>query len=201
MSATATATKVKERPIIFSGPMVKAILEGRKTQTRRVITPLPERDPFPCQYVYSCKEIKCPFAADRLWVRETWAPHDDSALANEEREYVYYRADDEKKYETDGAWRPSIFMPRWASRINLGVLQIRAERLQEISEADAIAEGLTQWSDPPRVTQIHYGETISDVWETDPRKAYARLWDTINAKRGYSWESNPWVWVIEFKKL
>lgn len=77
---------------------------------------------------------------------------------------------------------------------------MRVERLQAITEEDARAEGLIEWSDPPRVTATHYGLTRADVWETDPRKAFARIWDVINGTKA-PWESNPWVWVIEFKRV
>ena len=95
-------------------------------------------------------------------------------------------------------WRPSIFMPRWASRITLEIKDIRVERLQDISEEDAMAEGLTWWI--AKNGKVHYGEFIADVWETKAARAYARLWDTINAKRG-GWDENPWVWAISFKAV
>src|SRR5688572_2068708 len=102
------------RPILFSGPMIRAILAGVKTQTRRVITN--ERiKTFAPGYADDRERILslCPYGkpGDRLWCRETWAPHDDSVLATKESEFIYYRADDETKYDSDGAWRPSIFMP------------------------------------------------------------------------------------------
>lgn len=203
MSAATVQVEVKERPIIFSGPMVKAILEGRKTQTRRVakvtsdgckpgfITPVAGFVPRSLAEHVSY----CPYGwvDDRLWVRETWAPHDAGVLANEEREHVYYRADDETKYETDGAWRSPIHMPRWASRITIEIINVRVERLQEISEADIRAEGIDE----------AFCEALGETAHRDPDlvEAWAHGWDSINAKRGYSWESNPWVWAITFKKL
>jgi hypothetical protein len=214
MSATATKVDTKERPIILSGAMVRAILEGRKTQTRRVVKLLPvwfnrvhtcsgDIDRVTGQTLrHDCLSDStgefyrfCPYGkpGDRLWVRETWAPHDEAAINNRECEFIYYRADDETKYESDGAWHPSIFMPRWASRITLEVKAIRVERLQKISGFDARSEGYPE--DMPDHTLMH------DGGGRKTRQWFHAQWDTINARRGYSWESNPWVWVIEFKKL
>jgi hypothetical protein len=229
LTATAAQVEVKERPILFSGAMVRAILEGRKTQTRRVmvahecgrrwvfsgnVTDAKDHRHFHSYWVDIKKGIaytgefpvRSPYGGvrSRLWVRETFAPAVNEAGDILKKDPPVYRADN-PVFATGGPddwrWTPSIFMPRWASRITLEITNVRVERLQEISEADAIAEGLTQWTDPPRVSAIHYGESVSDVWETDPRKAYARLWDTINAKRGFAWDENCWVWVVEFKKL
>lgn len=215
-----------EKPILFNSDMVRAILAGEKT--RRVITPHPGQwqgadyvdGVWYAEDAYGDSHpIACPYGkpGDLLWVRETWrvgAWHVDDGMK------VEYRADDrlsgwlwleEEQYErlwqdsTDDAikagleadeegnfywvegqtptrWRPSIFMPRWASRITLRITKVRVQRLQAISEDDAAAEGI------PR----HSGPYILD---------FARLWDSINAKRGYSWNSNPWVWVIEFEKV
>lgn len=240
---------MQERPILFSGEMVKAILAGRKTQTRRVIKDYPWTRPpyyfcglrnglgypasegatwagFTCKGYHSPCYVKCPYGKpnDLLWVREAWCP------ANSENgPVVCYRATYGRRYlvdecnpvdyslypttgndawcawagdlesGTEGKWRSSIFMPRWASRISLRIEDVRVERLQEISESDSIAEGLVSWPSTCR-SATHYGLTIADVWETDPRLTYKRLWNDINAKRGYSWDSNPWVWVIEFRR-
>jgi hypothetical protein len=206
--STTNAVKVSERPILFSGPMVRAILDGRKTQTRRVINPQPIRDPYPCHYVRSgyaleglpnergvkgcsCKEIKFPFAAakpngrDLLWVRETFADSGPS-----DNRHIVYKADvsvEPERVPFGGNWRPSIFMPRYFSRLTLEITNIRVERLQEISEVDAIAEGVQ--CDPT------FPAALTN------RTAFGKGWDTLNAKRGYSWDSNPWVWVIEFDKI
>ena len=185
---------MKEHPILFSGEMVKAILEGRKTQTRRVIKHIPAMGK-PDDW---CGKIKnpsfrqlfgdyarfCPYGepGDRLWVRETWA--DLRSYINEtypNQAPVAYKADD--TYLVGEKWKPSIFMPRWASRITLEVVKVRVERVQEISVVDAIAEG------------------IHPVYGAQSIMCYAQLWDSINAKRGYPWDSNPWVWVIEFKRV
>lgn len=198
-----------ERPILFSAPMVRAILAGQKTQTRRVITGLPENP----QNVRRCAHyIKCdaPYRSgtvslriplrtlegDRLWVRETWCQPDPT------QRDALYRADcDEGQLEMErevrreigpGAyvpWKPSIHMPRWASRITLDATLVRVQRLQEISEADALAEGV----DPSEWT----GGPANDA----PRAAFAELWDRINGKRpGCSWEANPWVRAVSFKR-
>jgi hypothetical protein len=197
---------MKERPILFSSEIVRAILEGRKTQTRRVIKGEPNNIRWsPIQIGNRVegwednhgKPYNCPYGipGDRLWVRETWAV---APIA------IHYRADnnfmslaDEPRlleYESTKGWRPSIFMPRWASRILLEITNIRAERLQDISETDAILEGTIPnrlYSDMFR-SMHKYSEHIC---------AFHDLWDSINAKRGYPWESNSWVWVIEFRKV
>jgi len=186
---------VKERPILFSTEMVRAILEGRKTQTRRVIKPKPWLiDPHKVEYnLWECGDgketylIKCPYGkpGDLLWVRETWGLYDTQPKDGPGKALLFYRASDGESYELRyQLWRPSIFMPRWASRITLKIINVRVERLQDISEEDAIKEGAT----------FRKGE-----WgELD---AFNYIWDSINAKRGYSWDSNPWVWVIEFKRV
>lgn len=206
---------MQDRPVIFSADMVRATFAGRQTQFRRVIKDYPwTRQPyyfcgmrnglgypaseetvwagFTCEGYHSPCYVKCPYGrpGDHLWVRETWIPTTDN-----KRVADYRATSDGREYVVP--WKPSIHMPRWASRLTLEVTDIRVERLQDISEADAQAEGLASWpSEKEPVT--HYGLTVADVWETDPRLTYKRLWDSINAKRGYSWESNPWVWVVEF---
>lgn len=201
-----------DRPILFSGPMVRAILEGRKTQTRRVVRAPTEDLNHPAvhhwqmdqehravavahsekvadQYIttFPHYRILCPYGVpgDRLWVRETWA-----MLSGDNR--VWYRADpgveDCVARSLIGwpGWQPSIFMPRENSRITLEVTAVRIEQLQEISVADALSEGVDEL--PKSV-----GPGI------DERTSYIALWDSINAKRA-PWSSNPWVWVIEFRR-
>lgn len=149
-------TTKKERPILFSGPMVRAILSGEKTQTRRVIKPQ-----------YPTSAIKCPYgvAGDLLWVRETFAENDVLPLsARPPGEYIY-RADSVHD------------MPRRVSRIMLEITGIGVERVQDISEADAKAEG------------------FSGI------KEFLGLWNDINAKRGYGWGVNPFVWVVSFRRI
>ena len=185
-----------EHPILFSGPMVRAILEGRKSQTRRLVKmprgivslyrPFPD-DPTNVQGVdedgligWYAVPSACPYGVpgDRLWVRETWRQGNTGVL---------YRAND--VCPSQQHWRPSIFLKRADSRLVLEVTAVRVERLQEISCADAIAEGIAPAAN---------SQTI-DCDTPDPRHAYRELWDSLNAKRA-PWASNPWVWVIEFKR-
>jgi hypothetical protein len=193
---------MKERPILFNAPMVRAILEGRKTMTRRVIRPQP-----PEMYGVSFLEKiarteypkECPYGqpGDRLWVRETFATLCPGSYEGEKPRVnsgqdVRYAATD--RLATSSAdvrgytWRPSIFMPRWASRILLEVKAVRVERVQDIQDGDAQAEG----AEPD--------EAALDRDIIDFVPSFRRLWDSINAKRGYGWDDNPWVWVIEFAR-
>ena len=209
---------IKERPILMSGAMVRAILNGTKTQTRRVVDFLkPSADEEYARHVerHQGKSCKYGTTGDRLWVRETWnraertgydaAPQDGRSGFDESDPDAYnfgpcwFRATDERLVE--GPWRPSIFMPRAASRLTLEVVSVRVERLQDISEEDAIAEGIE------RIGAEHDGLYESPKWRDytaegcylDPRESYESLWEKINGAG--SWESNPWVWVVEFKKL
>ena len=203
---------MKEKPILFNTEMVQAILEGRKTQTRRVIKPQPKIDKTGNliwgKWNYGQNTIgphiynvikKCPYGkiGDRLWVRETWkATQQYPAPGNfAEKIKVEYRAGGEAWFEKGKwkspfrlteVWRPSIHMFRWSSRINLEITNIRVERVQEISEEDAKAEGI-------ELSCALYGYPCY-------KKTFHELWDSINKKRGYSWDSNPWVWVVEFKR-
>lgn len=205
-----------EKPILFSGEMVRAILDGRKTQTRRVIKPAttsqaakyfdPDLAQWPIDQGTGQRE-QCPYgqSGDTLWVRETWAvpSHLDDVPPREFSKWgVWFRADGTyatlethgppygTRYpdESKGKWRPSIFMPRWASRITLEVTAVRVERVQEINDADAIAEGII-------VTE---SADLTGLTTGQPTRDFKALWDSINEKRGYGWESNPWVWVVEF---
>jgi hypothetical protein len=220
---------MKERPILYSGEMVRATLEDRKTKTRRIIM---LRDFRPCDNVpgsdwyFRSKngiwsdvstelliEKYCPFGkpGDRLWVRETWGIG-ALDIAPSPAAWIAYKADgvelpiDYKKdckrirltsvpdigHHSSKKWRPSIFMPRWASRITLEITNVRVERVQDISETDAENEGIHLLGLPENERHNH------------PRKhivAFQKLWDSIYAKRGYGWNSNPWVWVIEFRLL
>ena len=212
---------MKERPILFSGEMVRAILDGRKTQTRRVVKPQPDCNTTALGHVGSgpcvvlamrnrMYEIPCPYGqpGDRLWVKETFycddyrypdIPKDEQDEDLRDR-MIYYRADGDDlcqqipECDCDGnnvpPWRPSIFMPRWASRITLEITGVRVERLQEISEDDAKAEGS---QDAHNVMHFSFQSSIDNVY----RRNYASLWDSINGKM-HPWTSNPWVWVIEF---
>jgi len=178
---------MKERPIIFSSEMVCAILKGEKTQTRRVIKPQPPEDMSPGEW-----GAKCPYGApgDELWVKETWgvAVVPDGTTANEF--LTVYKADDPKFY--CGRWHPSIFMPRNRSRIQLRIVNVWVERVRDISVEDAYAEGMRN----PFYGRGTVGGDFSVV-----NVMFQDLWNSINAKRGHSWESNPWVWVIEFERI
>jgi hypothetical protein len=175
-----------EKPILFSTLMVQAILEGRKTQTRRVIKCdfYVENDPPLTAYIpdYITGEpqpvkLPCPYGqiGDRLWVRETFVYHHTGQL--------FYKTDIPVLCHKNWKWKPSIFMPRTASRITLEITDIRIERLQDISEEDCLSEGINY--------QGNAYDTIG---------AFSDLWDSINAKK-HPWQSNPWVWVIEFKRI
>ena len=196
---------MKEKPILFSGPMVRAILDGRKTQTRRIVKPQPvmfhpqviagrlideEQDIMPCPYGQP---------GDRLWLREAWRvaacydQHPGSWLAGKltSRNVQYEAGGDTFLHGPAlGRYRHGRFMPRWASRITLEITDVRVERLQDISEEDSWAEG------------IHDLAADNEQWDGDPdqgRKTFCLLWQSINGKD--SWEQNPWVWVVSFRKL
>lgn len=172
-----------EKPILFSAQMVRAILEGRKTQTRRVIKPQPEADLDPSTVVAAWDagfiDEKCQYGktGDHLWVCENFW------IDKKTGEILGYCADDEGKYSKNKTVEkmPSVYMSRSESRITLEITDIRVERLQDISEEDALAEGFA--SD---------GDESAKIW-------YSMLWDKINGIG--SWDKNPFVWVIEFKVL
>jgi hypothetical protein len=211
---------MREHPILFSAPMVRAILAGRKSMTRRVVTAtnsvvarkwelLDFADAFvdpggtelfgPGPYL----KVKCPSddtrhrlyprvqPGDRLWVKETHCfldrNHRPTTATDVGNALPVYRADhvDPTGDAEPLKWRPSIFMPRWASRMSLDVMTVNVQRLQEIDEADARAEGVVP-------LQMDGGSYL-------PR--FEGLWDSINAKRpGCAWADNPWVWVLAFKR-
>ena len=196
-----------EKPILFSGEMVRAILDGRKTQTRRVIKQM--ADAVPGYDVAEEKlwvdqahwyEVTSPYGrpGDRLWVRETWQAQSTTGewwheVPKRERELHNWSIIDRATNEdfNPPKWIPSIFMPRWASRILLEVTAVRVERLQDISEDDAVAEGVAATPFTP------HGWDKEDVH----RDGFRVLWDSINRKRGYGWDVNPFVWVVEFKQV
>lgn len=200
-----------ERGMIFNGEMVRAILDGKKTQTSRVMKPQPDPCPAPRgghwwpsnvfkTMLHVEEEMQngkggwgglvgdaCPFGDvdDRIWVRETWA--EAGASAPDLKLYrANYPAHVPAHYENvppaeDVRWTPSIHMPRWASRILLEITDVRVEQLNDISEEDARSEGIS-------------GSSARDV-----KEAYAALWRSIYGSD--SWRANPWVWVIEFKRI
>jgi hypothetical protein len=183
------------RPILFSTPMVQAILDGRKTQTRRVIKPQPlDVVTYADQRVWYPEVIKCPYeVGDVLWVRETFIKDKESFLHKASHTLV----------EKFIKWKPSIFMPKEACRLFLQVKSVRVELLQEITEEDAIAEGIKPSEDFAGLYFL-YGSTknygrITRTDYVDPIKSFHSLWLSINGPT--SWVKNPWVWVIEFEKI
>lgn len=188
---------VKERGILFKGRLVRRILAGEKTQTRRMLKPQPAEHEDPRVFRSGSAEpqaFHCPQGrpGDRLWVRETF-----QVLHRGERA-VRYHADD-----SDGAglpWTPSIFMPRWASRVTLEITEVRVQRLQEICEEDAKAEGVMPLPCSVNPNQLVAGDPVRTFGTHPYSSEFAVLWDSINAERG-SWSSNPWVWAITFKRV
>jgi hypothetical protein len=184
-----------ERPIPFSAPMVRAILAGTKTQTRRALAPdlfissggAVVRMKSAVAGVTGISEAQCPYwrqPGDRLLVREAWTTHacfDHIPPRDLTTRSIHYLADGQIK---TGKYRPPMFMPRWASRITLEVTGVRVERLQAISEADARAEGY-ELGAPPCIDA--------------PLRWYRHLWDQINGAG--AWDANPWVWVVEFRRV
>ena len=198
---------MKERPILFSGAMVRAILDGRKTQTRRPVKgwPLEWLQPgnFMPEYVADPENHACPYGqpGDRLWVRETFAHIYRSNTVPEARsnEDVVYAADgfspDEYVY---GSWKPSIHMPRWAARIMLEITNVRAERLQDISDEDVDAECFG--GDYPEKVLPELFPRRDEGWgHLSMPECFARLWESVNGAG--SWDANPWVWVVECRKV
>jgi hypothetical protein len=246
-----------DRPIPFSGEMVRAILDGRKTQTRRVVkTVWDDHFEEPCQNskgewfvcdnrppdILNAYFLHCPYGqpGDRLWVRESWKissfmegdpisfQYKDGTIKEENEragefgnnyeewyekviiqssdylEKIKHPMDDEGIYHWEHGksplpWRPSIFMPRWASRILLEVVSVRVERVKDISENDAYSEGIRHI--PKFVNNINFASWSDDVCSYNyptAKEAFHGLWDSINGKK-YPWDANPYVWVIEFK--
>ena len=193
---------MKEHPIIFISHMVSAILAGTKTQTRRIIKPQPQENDghllgkfwWKGSYGWDERQLipHCPYGKveDILWVRETWMESPNPEFGADYKDFRY-KASVSKQFidEWKGYWKPSIFMPKAACRIRLEITNIRVERLQDISEEDAMAEG---------ITLPNYAEqAIKNVHYPEPSTIYSLLWKSINGKG--SWDKNPWVWVIEFK--
>ena len=211
----------KDTGLLMTDGNVRAILEDRKTQTRRVVKPQPVLDglePFGESWKWQKGKdwfsgvtreqligeagllygLRCPYGSvgDRLWFRETYGINPDlpvSMLTDGKpvaRRHIRYRATDAKFPR--GRWRPSIFMHRWACRLEGELTAVRVERVQDITEADSIAEGVK------KVGAYWHGAGIA---RPTAREAFQDLWDSINAARGYGWESNPFVWVLAFKRL
>lgn len=219
------------RPILFSAPMIRALIDGRKTQTRRIAKFVPLRDgdnlsfsgvgpmeigarmwalgsPTRTSWEERTRRIFCPYGqpGDLLWVRETWQvrgfafgkPIRETRIAAPSA--FHYRATDDGAWKPYwGKWRPSIFMPRWASRLTLEITEVRVQRLaDQISSHDAIDEGLTRI-----IADDDFGgrwgvETLPpEQWHVNPARAFAALWDSINGTG--SFDGNPWVWALTFK--
>ncbi|WP_085646767.1 MULTISPECIES: hypothetical protein [unclassified Pseudomonas] len=237
-------SQIKERPILFSAPMVRAILDGRKTVTRRPVkggqlptedvsvaagerhrwSAIAQRDPrygfcvFGATEAECAKELEelapCPHGrrGERLWVREAWAADAQvDAIAPRDLSHgepIFYPADGAVRQTgcsmiTQGRGRPSIHMPRWACRILLEITDVRVERLQDISESQSIAEGIVGvafrpddgW---PICTGYMVGpDDGKSKLETTAAKAFEGLWTST----GGDWDANPWVWVVEFKRV
>lgn len=206
---------MKERPMLFNGDMVRAILDGRKTQTRRPMKMQPDhrhrRIDFENGYLLEsvqrngCWHVEqkqtCPFGipGDRIWVRETWNVNglawgqsiEFSKISSPDA--FHYRATDDGGWKPYwGKWRPSIHMPRWACRIVLEITDVRVQRVQEISEEDAIKEGI---SDSRHPDDCCGGLGIS------PKGIFSNLWDSCYGKSDFSWDKNPWVWALTFKRV
>jgi hypothetical protein len=204
MAVVTQTVEVREKPILFSGPMIRAILEGRKTQTRRVVKPQPDYlwNEEPCTQASGyCKGpagFKSAWDAihNRLWVRESFWYQEWLGLPSSEPQPIHYTADGNTECLEDYKQKPSIFMPRWASRITLEITNVRVERLQDISEADAIAEGVYTNEQAIEKLGLPSDAKLSGTCVDK----YRIVWESINGKK-YSWASNPWVWVISFKRL
>ena len=201
---------MKERPILFNAPMVRALLDGTKTQTRRVVKPQPDAGADKPRHLGdgdwqfvsdinqladSVPAIRCPYGqpGDRLWVRETFARIDGQTRPWIETDYRATYKHGDRLGDTLGIkkrWTPSIHMPRAASRITLEITSVRVERLQDISGKDCWAEGISEI----REKGDEHGDLNGSVTHD-----YRALWESINGPG--SWDANPWVWVVEFKRV
>lgn len=208
---------MKERPILFSGPMVRALLAGAKTQTRRLATPgefgASTWEQLPADLAAAWARDARPRhprfgeRGDRLWIRETWCLahpdyHDEAEGIRSGRpirdgRWCHYAASDDVDVD-DGRspWRSPIHQPRWASRITLEVTDVRVQRLHEISEDDTRAEGVDAWMESLRGKPDYDHNARLGAY---PVTAFARLWDSINGAG--AWDANPWVWAISFRRV
>lgn len=209
----------RERPILFNGEMVRAILSGAKTQTRRPVKPQPDGQPVLCSDGKWCVDGghwlgSAPAAVgDALWVRETWRRqteweevyYPNGGIDVQPVTKAHYRADATDSDAAGHVWTPSIHMPRWASRITLQVTDVRAERLLDVTEADAVAEGMTflggYWSGAKHPVKG------TPKCHNDARTALLDLWQEIYGHKVYNNGSacvpkeNPWVWAITFRRV
>jgi hypothetical protein len=192
-----------DRPIIFSAPMVRVLLDGRKTQTRRAVRTQPTViDGVFMHHVAGPKwesglPYRCPYGkpGDRLWVKETWhhaVPIGVPTTTSDYKSslYVDYRADVAEQMQSLWKWKSPMFMPRWASRITLEITDVRVQRLQDISEEDAIAEGIKFLNGRYTFNEgLHESRTA--------KESYMALWESINGVG--SWDVNSWVWALSFR--
>jgi len=209
---------VKELPILFKAEMVRSILDGRKAQTRR-IAKKPEQvlrwlaDKEMARYYAASTTVRelCPYGqiGDHLWVKETWTPDHADFYPHFP---ICYRADFGPEYDRENGkvfsseqnawfpfkWRPSIFMPRRVCRITLEITGVRVERLSDITNKDALAEGAGTLPNPCGYADTSHFACCKD-YPHQPKDKFRDLWVKINGKD--SWAANPWVWVIEFKRL
>ena len=205
---------MKERPILFNSEMVRAILDDRKTMTRRVIKPQPHicyngdliyKDHLIGSEIKEYNSIPYPeiegvslygIPGDQLWAREAWCKFDNRIL---------YKANYKGQKSKPFKWKPSIHMFRRHSRIQLEITSIRVERVQNITEEDALKEGsflnrcpCTEMNKPPKNNiEAVFQQTGCHIHGTE----FKHLWNSINKKRGFGWDANPWVWVVEFKRI
>jgi hypothetical protein len=181
---------MKSHPILFSSPMVRALIEGRKTQTRRIVKPQP-LTPFN-DAALRLLPRQCPYGqpGDLLWVRETWFHPNKS---NPSKYNLSYRADADAIHN----WYPSIHMPRWVSRLTLELTDVRVERLQAIGEEDAAAEGVVFEEGPVVPYPAWCREPKSGHLFDSAKDCFESLWGIINGPE--SWDENPWVWALTFK--
>jgi hypothetical protein len=221
---------MSERPILFSGPMIRALLDGRKTQTRRVVkamageqskwltpellgkVPSVEVGTWTCGFGVQLQHpqggplgwVRCPYGVrgDRLWVREAWAINHfeycgsiPATRPQVDDEYFVFRAtEDDPEISHEMPWRPSIHMPRWASRLTLEITEVRVQRLQDISDDDAEAEGIRE----PSLGETAWVGAFGYDRKTCPAEfGFAGLWADINGLSSYL--ANPWVWAISFE--
>ncbi|MBB3142787.1 hypothetical protein [Halomonas organivorans] len=232
---------MKERPILFNDEMVRTLLDGRKTQARRLLKPQPGTTPddypgapghwWPCNAVHSMVHVErelqnkaggwegfagtvCPFGqpGDRLWVREAHG-YEIRSVGGTPHEQIAYRASKPNAvscYDCNGVeqpmkWRPSIHMPRWACRLLLEVTAVRVERLQDISRFDACREGIYAEDHDWRESEFYLPNVAyrsspsAGVRYSSARHAFEELWASINGPD--SWAANPWVWVVEFRRI
>lgn len=213
---------MRERPILFSAPMVRAILDGRKSQTRRVAKGAERFDAIEPSVRYAGEfqpwrdgqpepSILCPYGApgDRLWVRETWGlnhfeycrpkPIPKSRPSDlRDDQLVYFATEDDSEILAEMPRAPAIHMPRWLSRITLEITEVRAERLNDISRSDAATEGLVRLLASGRYA-IAKGDQYFGGASHDPREVFGWLWESINGEG--SWAANPWVWVVAFRHV